>query len=76
MTLTQFMGMLKSAEILPDDKQLLTERECRFAFLSVNDEETATSEPMGGMTADSAVIVSYTGFLECLGRVAVDGHQA
>ena len=70
MTLTQFMGMLKSAEILPDDKQLLTDRECRFAFLSVNDEETATSEPMGGMTADSAVIVSYTGFLECLGRLA------
>lgn len=57
MTLSQFMGMLKSANILPND-EILTERECRFCFLATNDDETATVEPMGGMTANSAVIVS------------------
>jgi ankyrin repeat protein len=69
MTLSQFMGMLKSANILPQD-EFLTERECRYCFLAVNDDETSTLEPMGGMTADSAIIVSYAGFCECLARLA------
>ena len=68
MTLSQFMGMLKSASMLPDP--VLTERECRYCFLAVDDDETALVEPMGGMTADSAITVSYTGFCECLGRLA------
>lgn len=68
MTLSQFMGMLKSAKVVPDD--VLTDRECRYCFLAVNDDETATLEPMGGMTADSAIIVSYKGFCEALGRLA------
>eukprot|EP01043_Picozoa_sp_COSAG02_P005903 COSAG02_NODE_163_length_32424_cov_21.759010_21_plen_1365_part_00 len=68
MTLSQFMGMLKGANMLPDD--VLTERECRYCFLAVNDDETAAAEPMGGMTGDSAIIISYTGFCECLGRLA------
>ena len=73
MTLSQFMGMLKSANIIPND-EVLSERECRFCFLATNDDETATVEPMGGMTANSAIIVSYGGFCEVLGRLARAKH--
>ena len=63
----QFVLMLKKSKLL--GKKLST-REARFMFLSAQAPETEDDEPPPGTTADKAIQVDYSGFIECVARLA------
>jgi hypothetical protein len=67
LTLRGFVDMLRSCSLCDD---ALSERESKFCFLSVNDENVSTADNIGGTPADKALVLTYGGFTECLARMA------